>query len=89
MEKLLRVEDTNKSELIKEFEQILEQKLKEFKQEKTVKLLNRKQVAQWFGVSTPTIDSWQSKNLITFYRKGNRKYAILSELIDSLTKINN
>lgn len=69
------------------------QKLEDFKQnfqpKKPIQLLNRKETAAFFGVSTPTIDDWVNKKLLTAYRQGNRKYFKLKELEKSLIKINN
>jgi len=67
------------------------QKLEDFKQnfqpKEPTQLLNRKETAAFFGVSTPTIDDWVNKKLLIAYRQGKRKYFKRKELEGALTRI--
>lgn len=69
----------------------IEQKLEDFKQnfqaKEPTQLLNRKETAVFFGVSTPTIDAWVNNKLLIAYRQGNRKYFKRKELEEALTRI--
>ena len=88
---LVEIHNTTKSEFLKEFSILLDEKLKNLKQQKTTNkttLLNRKMCAAFFGVSTVTIDTWTQKGFLKDYRIGNRKFYKLAELEQALTKIN-
>jgi len=69
----------------------IEQKLEAFRQnfqpKEPTQLLNRKETAAFFGVSTPTIDAWVNNKLLIAYRQGNRKYFKRKELEGALTRI--
>ncbi len=88
--KLIQIFDTSKEEFLEEIKNILDQKLKEFlqqKQKKGITLLSRKSTAKYFGITTMTLDSWCRKGLLKSYRKGSRRYFRLNELEESLTEI--
>lgn len=46
--------------------------------------LTRKETAEFFGVSFPTIHLWINDGLISSYKMGNRTYFKRSELIERL-----
>lgn len=51
------------------------------------RLLDAKQAAEFFGVSTVSIWSWEKDKIIKSYRIGNLKRFKYSELLKSLTPI--
>jgi len=75
--------------IINGVEEILKDLKENFQPKEPTQLLNRKQAAEFFGVSTITIDNWCEKSLLIAYRQGNRKYFKRVELEQALTKINN
>lgn len=53
----------------------------------TAKLLTRKQVAEMFGITLPTVWDWTKKNILTAYKIGNKVYYKLNEVEAALTQI--
>lgn len=50
--------------------------------------LNRKETAELFGVSLPTIHLWQNNGILKVYKMSNRCFFRYSELLDTLYKSN-
>lgn len=47
--------------------------------------LTRKETAEFFGVSLPTIHAWVNDGLLNSYKMGTKTYFKRSELVDTLT----
>jgi excisionase family DNA binding protein len=64
----------------------IENLIKTLSEQKSSKkeFLSRKETAEFFGVSLPTIHSWINEGLISSYKMGNRTYFKRSELIEQL-----
>lgn len=89
---LVEIHHTTKNEFLKEFSNLLDEKLKNLNKQnlnKQTKLLSRKSTAKYFSVSTVTIDTWTEKGYLKSYKTGNRKFYKLNELEQALTKLNN
>ena len=90
-QKITQVHHTSKDELLQSIINGVDKKLNEFKTsflpKEPTRLLNRKQAAMFFGVTTVTIDSWSEKGILIAYRTGNRKFFKRKELENALTKI--
>jgi hypothetical protein len=50
--------------------------------------LNRKETAELFGVSLPTIHLWQNNGILKVYKMSNRCFFRYSELLDTLYNSN-
>ncbi|MDG1056749.1 MAG: helix-turn-helix domain-containing protein [Flavobacteriaceae bacterium] len=50
--------------------------------------ITRKETAELFGVSLPTIHSWTKLEILKAYKQGNRTYYKYSELLEQLYKSN-
>ncbi len=58
-----------------------------FKPKEPAQLISRKEAAEFFGVSTVTIDDWTKKGILTSYKIANRVYFKRHELEQALTEI--
>lgn len=56
------------------------------KKQSKEKLLTRKQCANFFSVSLPTIHKWVNDGIIQAYKMGGRIYFKQRELFDALKK---
>ncbi|MDA8910457.1 helix-turn-helix domain-containing protein [Crocinitomicaceae bacterium] len=75
-----------KEGIVPELENALQKYLKELP--KKDEYLSRKDTADYFGVSLPTIHDWIRKGIITPYKMGNRTYFNKLELIAKLKSSN-
>ena len=75
-----------KEGIVPEIENALQKYLKELP--KKDEYLSRKDTADYFGVSLPTIHDWTKKGILTPYKMGNRTYFSKPELIAKLQSSN-
>lgn len=91
MRTITQLTDVTPEELTASILAGIKEQLTEFKKDllppKTAEYITRLEVADIFGVSTVTIDSWTKKGRLTAYRIGNRIRFNRTEVEQSLTKI--
>ena len=88
---LLQISTEELTNLIKEgikpeLEILFKKCLSDFSKED--EYLTRKDTAEYFGVSLPTIHDWTKKGILTPYKMGNRTYLSKPELIAKLQSSN-
>ncbi len=91
MRTITQLTDVTPEELTANILAGIKEQLTEFKKDllppKPPEYVTRFEVADLFGVSTVTIDSWTKKGRLTAYRIGNRIRYNRTEVEQSLTKI--
>ena len=88
--KITEVHGIEATELIKRFENIEASLLElngSFKENPQTKVLTRQEVAEFFGVSLPTLHSWCKKGIIVSYRIGNKVRFKQSDVLEALRLI--
>jgi excisionase family DNA binding protein len=87
---LLQISTEELTHLIKEgikpeLENLLKKCLKDLSNDD---FLSRKDTANYFGVSLPTIHDWTNKGIVKPYKMGNRTYFKKSDLVAKLLSSN-
>jgi len=90
MKKVLEIESTNKSELLDQISELLDQKLNQANQQTKPddELLTRKQTADLLKITLPTLWAWTNKDILPAYRIGNKIRYKKSEVLKALNQIN-
>lgn len=90
MNKVTQIEHLEADKIINCFK-CLEEQInsikKNFQPKEPPQLISRKDAADFFGVTTVTIDDWTKKGILTCYKISNRSYFKRHELESALIQI--
>ncbi len=92
MKKIFQIDGISSIEFKDEITSIIRAELKNLSENSTTKqtidFITRQETAEILNVSLSTLLNWRKAGIITAYRIGNKIRYKKSEILDSLTKIN-